>query len=99
MQRCSATRNVLRGYELDPGSSAKRSHRTRCDITCGRFERGPVSLQGENDGARMQAYLDANPRGKHGAHRYRLEDYGLDAAELRRRLKFYTDRFDVALES
>jgi hypothetical protein len=48
--------------------------------------------------ASMRAYLDANPRGKHGAHTYRLEDYGLDAAALRNQLRFYTERFDVPLE-
>jgi hypothetical protein len=47
---------------------------------------------------RMTAYLAANPRGKHGAHTYRLEDYGLDAQERRTALDFYTRRFDVPAE-
>jgi hypothetical protein len=36
-----------------------------------------------------------NPQGKHGAHRYALEEYGLDAERVRERLRFYTDRFEV----
>jgi hypothetical protein len=33
---------------------------------------------------RMAAHLAANPKGKHGAHRYRLEDYGLTPETVRR---------------
>jgi hypothetical protein len=43
--------------------------------------------------AAMRAWLAANPRGKHGGHSYRLEDFGLDPAERRRALAFYTSRF------
>lgn len=48
--------------------------------------------------ARMRAYLDANPRGKHGAHTYRAADYGIDVGERRAALAFYTERFDVPVE-
>lgn len=41
--------------------------------------------------APMRAWLAANPRGKHGGHSYRLEDFGLDPAERRRALAFYGD--------
>jgi hypothetical protein len=34
----------------------------------------------------MRAWLAANPRGKRGSHRYSLEDFGLDPADLRRRM-------------
>ena len=43
----------------------------------------------------MRAFMDANPRGKHGRIDYRLEDVGLDRAERRRALRFYQDRFGV----
>ncbi len=43
----------------------------------------------------MRAFLAANPRGKHGVHNYRLEDFGLDAAERRAALRFYQQRFNV----
>ncbi|HEX5616590.1 MAG TPA: sulfotransferase [Acidimicrobiia bacterium] len=51
-----------------------------------------VSPTGERQ---MLAYLDANPRGKHGRHAYRLEEFGLDETERRDALRFYSDRFGV----
>lgn len=48
--------------------------------------------------AAMRAFLAANPRGKHGAHVYRLDDFGFDAVALRRRFAPYTERFDVPEE-
>jgi Sulfotransferase family len=53
------------------------------------------------DGARaaMQAFMDEHPRGKFGGIRYDLADFGLDPAERRRALRFYTDRFGVPEES
>ena len=47
---------------------------------------------------RMRAYLAAKPRGKHGEHRYRLEDFGLDRERLRRGYAAYCARFDVPAE-
>jgi hypothetical protein len=48
--------------------------------------------------AAIRAFMDANPRGKHGTIDYRLEDVGLDAAERRAALRFYRDHFDVEEE-
>jgi hypothetical protein len=45
--------------------------------------------------AAIRAFMDANPRGKHGTIDYRLEDVGLDAAERRSALRFYSDHFGV----
>lgn len=39
--------------------------------------------------AAMQGWLDANPKGKHGSHRYTPEDFGLTAEQLRERFSFY----------
>jgi hypothetical protein len=50
---------------------------------------------GENGRATMQALLAANPKDKHGAHRYTLEQFGLDRAALSRRFARYCDRFDL----
>lgn len=36
--------------------------------------------------AAMQAWLAANPADKHGAHSYKLEDYGISADQIRSRL-------------
>lgn len=45
---------------------------------------------------RLQAYLDANPKDKHGRHRYRPEDYGLRADDVKARFADYLDRFPEA---
>ncbi|EFG77331.1 hypothetical protein HMPREF0591_2723 [Mycobacterium parascrofulaceum ATCC BAA-614] len=50
--------------------------------------------------ARFQAYLDGNPRGKHGRIHYDLHrHFGITADELRARFGFYFDRFDVRAEA
>lgn len=49
--------------------------------------------------ARIDAFLAANPRGKHGRVVYDLKgDFGVDPAALRERFQFYYDRFPVAHE-
>jgi hypothetical protein len=48
---------------------------------------------------RIAAYAHANPRGKHGEHRYRLEDWGLDRAAVHDAFRTYTERCGVRLES
>jgi len=50
--------------------------------------------------AAMEAFMVEHPRGVHGGVRYDLHgDFDLDPSQLRDRLRDYTDRFDVALES
>jgi hypothetical protein len=51
---------------------------------------------GPEQEAAFAGYVRDNPQGKHGAHRYSLEEYGLSAEAVRERLGFYLDRFDVA---
>ncbi len=46
----------------------------------------------------IRSFIDANPKGKHGAVLYRLEDFGLDLDERREALKFYQEFFDVPNE-
>ncbi|NRA97785.1 MAG: sulfotransferase [Planctomycetes bacterium] len=53
-----------------------------------------LPLDGEARAA-MQAHLEANPKGKHGTHRYDLESFGLDADRVRERFSDYVDRFQV----
>jgi hypothetical protein len=48
--------------------------------------------------AKMQRYVDANPQNKLGVHRYRLEDFGLDRAELERAFEPYRNRFGIGRE-
>lgn len=54
-----------------------------------RFER---ALTHEAEGA-MRAFLAANPKDKHGRHRYSLEDFGLDREREARRFADYRARF------
>jgi hypothetical protein len=42
---------------------------------------------------KLAAYLAENPQHKHGAHRYSLEDFGLDRDALQARFAAYWDRF------
>ncbi|MEX2209030.1 MAG: sulfotransferase [Myxococcota bacterium] len=53
-----------------------------------------LALSGEAR-ARMQRFIADNPREKHGVHRYRLEDFGLDPAHERRRFSAYSEQFRV----
>jgi len=48
--------------------------------------------------ASMAAFMDEHPRGRHGAVVYDLGEFGLDAAERRKALAFYTERFSVTAE-
>ena len=41
----------------------------------------------------MRDFLAANPKDKHGAHRYSLEQFGLDAEEQAGRFAGYRARF------
>jgi hypothetical protein len=47
----------------------------------------------------MGAFMAAHPRGRHGAVRYDLGQFGLDAGERRRALAFYSERFGITEES
>jgi hypothetical protein len=46
----------------------------------------------------MRAHAQKHPRGRHGEHRYRLEDWGLERGAVRESFRFYTDRCGVRLE-
>jgi hypothetical protein len=41
----------------------------------------------------VRGYLADNPRDKHGAHSYSLEEFGLDRVEVDRAFAAYNDRF------
>jgi hypothetical protein len=45
--------------------------------------------------AAMQRFLDANPKGKHGVHRYTLEQFGLSRAGEAARFRSYCERFSI----
>ena len=69
----------------DPVAAVRRIYE-RFDI--------PWSLEA---GQAMRAFLEKNPRGKHGTHRYALEDFGLELAEVRERFAAYCRTYDVPL--
>jgi hypothetical protein len=46
----------------------------------------------------MRAQVQANPKGKHGAHEYRLEDYGLRPEQVRQRFARYIERFEIDIQ-
>jgi hypothetical protein len=60
-----------------------------------------VAGQPYDDTARaaMSAFMASHPRGRHGTVVYDLRDFGLDPAERREALAFYSARFGVADES
>ena len=48
--------------------------------------------------AGLRAYLADNPKDKHGAHRYSLEQFGLDPTQVEDQARPYHERFDVPSE-
>lgn len=47
----------------------------------------------------MRAFLAANPKNKHGVHRYSLAQYGLSKAREMERFAAYCERFDIAVHA
>ncbi len=48
---------------------------------------------------RMQSFLTANPKNKHGVHRYSLEEYGLNREAEARRFAAYCERFSIPVRA
>lgn len=46
----------------------------------------------------MTAWLEDNKKGKHGKHEYRLEDHGIDRAEVEKLFGDYVKRYNVTME-
>lgn len=93
LERALAARDALgearfldvdyRAFLADPLETARGVYR-RFDL-----ELGPPEEQA------LAAWAQAHPQGKHGAHQYALDEYGLSAPAVRERLGFYLRRFDV----
>jgi hypothetical protein len=60
------------------------------------FLERPLTTEAESA---MTAFLDANPKNKHGVHRYSLEEYGLSRKEELIRYADYCRRFDIAIQT
>jgi hypothetical protein len=52
----------------------------------------------EESRAAVEAFIAGNGQGRHGAHTYTAEEFGLDAVRLRRRFDWYIERFGVHVE-
>jgi len=55
----------------------------------------PFSPQAE---AAMQAYMDNNPKGKHGKHSYALEEYGLTREGVHSHFRDYIKKFNIPVK-
>jgi hypothetical protein len=49
--------------------------------------------------AAMQGFLDANPKNKHGVHRYTLEQFGLSRTAEAARFRDYCERFRIPVRA
>jgi hypothetical protein len=45
----------------------------------------------------MRAFVANNPRGKHGAHRYEIGDFGMSLGHIRERFENYCSAYDIPL--
>ena len=48
--------------------------------------------------SQMQTWLDDHPKGKHGEHEYRLEDYGINRAEVEALFADYVARYQLTMD-
>lgn len=55
----------------------------------------PLSEEGRQA---MQAWLDANPKGKHGKHEYQLDEYGISREEVEALFGDYVERYGLGME-
>ena len=69
----------------DPVAAMRRAY-ARFDV--------PWSSEVES---RMRAFLANNPRGKHGAHSYEIEDFGMSLRQIRERFEGYCSKYDIRL--
>ena len=60
------------------------------------YERFDIPWSGDIE-ERMRAFLADNPRGKHGAHRYEIEDFGMTLGQIRKRFEGYCRAYDIPL--
>ena len=86
------------------GSSAARARRLlrasstrRTTVMPGVFEAIDLDWTPEVE-ERIRTWRDENPKGKRGTHEYRLDDYGLDRAQVAEAFADYTERFDIPSE-
>jgi Sulfotransferase family len=69
-------------------------HRDPMAVVRGIYERFDLTLSDEAARS-MQRWIDASPTTRHGEHRYRLEDYGITADQVRERFADYVERHSI----
>ena len=60
------------------------------------YERFDIPWSSDIEG-RMRIFLADNPRGKHGAHHYEIEDFGMTLDQIRERFEGYCSTYAVPL--
>ena len=75
--------------------SGNPSAKTRSD----KDERTTLADMTAEARAGFESRVASNPKGVYGVHRYEPSTYGLDPDAIHERFAFYTDRYDVPLES
>jgi hypothetical protein len=89
--------------------SGRVDPRQFCDVRYADFTGDPIATVariyqrfeipfGAETEARMSAYLQAKPKGKHGAHDYSFADTGFDRERERQRFAAYQERYGVPSE-
>jgi Sulfotransferase family len=69
-------------------------HRDPMGVVRGIYERFDLTLSDET-AQKMQRWIEASPTTRHGEHRYRIEDYGITADQVRDRFADYVDRHSI----
>jgi hypothetical protein len=69
-------------------------HRDPMGVVRGIYDRFDLSLS-DATARSMQQWIDASPTTRHGEHRYRLEDYGITAEQVRQRFADYIERHSI----
>jgi hypothetical protein len=98
----SLARSVERGMaardKLDPARFVDVSYRQFVKDPLAAAERIYASFELEltpRTVDAMRKHIAEHPQNKHGAHKYTLADYGLDAETVNRRFAAYIERFEV----
>ncbi|MBT4521080.1 MAG: sulfotransferase [Halieaceae bacterium] len=73
-------------FVADPWPAIEEIYRLRGD---------PLTISARHA---MQNWLNANPRGKHGIHEYRLQDYGLDTDDVENLFADYVKRYGLSMD-
>ncbi len=105
LDRHAMGRNVMEWYarSLEQGLASRARLPEELFVDCSQqeFVERPLELVqrvydafdlalSEDSRSILQAHIEANPKGKHGKHDYRLEDYGLTRDMIADRFDFYT---------